>query len=64
MSAMSETRCLPDPAEAVRRFQQALLSLLPATYPAQWSTDELVQALVADQREFGERDTIERAIRE
>ena len=52
------------PAEEDRFAQSAVLHLLLDVYPVQLSTEELNREMTMDPDDFGERDQIERAVRD
>jgi hypothetical protein len=54
---------LPCSAEDARA-QSAVLSVLLGEYPAQLTTSELSRQLVEDPDDFGQRDAVDRAVRD
>jgi hypothetical protein len=52
------------PAEQDARAQQTLLGLVLLEHPAQLSVSELVLALSEDPEDFGQRDLVQRAVRD
>jgi hypothetical protein len=46
------------------RLEQAAFNLLLDTYPAAWSREEIIRALVADPSEFAARDAISNSLRD
>jgi hypothetical protein len=58
---MDETR-LPSKEDVV--VETAVLQQLLFLHPAQLSLEELLRELAGEEREFGERDAVERAVRD
>lgn len=52
------------PAAADARLESAVLQQLLALHPAQLSFEELLREVAAQPRDFGERDAVERAVRD